>query len=140
VIVKVTWEMDGFPLAVVGESRVMITPPKDDKHADTALKVLSTPDTLLVLALGGDHMKEGIEAIQAALDNKVLRPHFAWIEAKRLGRRFGKRTGSLKSVADLLDPNSVMSPAEKRRLEDLMKGGKGKDSNRFAKEVMQRMI
>ena len=63
----------------------MVTPPVDDAHAEAALKVLTTPDALLTLALGGDHLDEGIEAIQAALDNPVLRPHFAYIEAKRVG-------------------------------------------------------
>ena len=65
--------------------------------------MLATPDAHLVLAIGGDHLEDGIEAIEAALDEPVLRPHFAVIEAKRLARRFGKRKPDMKAVAALID-------------------------------------
>jgi hypothetical protein len=76
------------------------------------LKVLSTPDTLLTLVLGGDHVKDGIAAIHEALRNPVLRPHYAHIEAKRLATRFGKRKPDYKAAAELLDDAAVLSPAE----------------------------
>ena len=117
----------------------MVTPPRDDDHAFAALKVLSTPDTLLTLALGGDHMKEGIEAIKTALDNKVLRPHYEWIEAKRVGRRFGKRKGDLGKASRLLDSNTVMSPAEMKRLDELITDSNRKKSDK-AVQQMRRLV
>ena len=62
--------------------------------------------------LGGDHLTDGIEAIQTAIANPVLRPHFAQVESKRLAERFGKRKADLKAAAKLIDDSSVMSPAE----------------------------
>ena len=97
---------------VTGSAEVMVTPAVDEAHAEAALKVLSTPDALLTLVLGGDHLDEGIEAIQVALANPVLRPHFAYIEAKRVGQRFRKRKANLKAAADLIDESAVMSPSE----------------------------
>ena len=111
-VVEVHWDNGGVEALVTGSAEVMVTPAVDEAHAEAALKVLSTPDALLTLVLGGDHLDEGIEAIQVALANPVLRPHFAYIEAKRVGQRFRKRKANLKAAADLIDESAVMSPSE----------------------------
>ena len=120
--VEASWGMDeGIEAIVVGECSVMVTSAVDEAHARAALKVLSTPDTLLTLALGGDHLAEGLEAIQGALANPVLRPHFAYIEAKRVAQRFGKRRANLKMASELIADDTVMSMAEIRKAADLFK-------------------
>lgn len=110
--VEVHWDIGGVEVAVNGTTNVMVTAAEDAAHAEAALKVLSTPDTLLTLVLGGDHVREGIDAIQAALKNPILRPHYAHVEAKRVGTRFGKRKPDIKAAGDLLDAAAVLSPAE----------------------------
>jgi hypothetical protein len=110
--VEAEWDIDGVPLRVAGTGSVMVTPPVDAEHAEAALRVMSTPDTLLTLALGGDHLPEGVEAVEAALDSAVLRPHFAYIEAKRVATRFFDRSPDLGRAAELLDESTVMSAAE----------------------------
>jgi hypothetical protein len=127
IIVAVHWDTGGVEALATGVSDVMVTPAVDEAHAQAALKVLSTPDTLLTLVLGGDHLDDGIEAIQVALANPVLRPHYAYIEAKRLGKRFRKRKGNLKAAADLIDESTVMSPAEIAKAAGLVKA-EGEDS------------
>jgi hypothetical protein len=122
--VLVSWEIGGAEAAVLGETVLMVTGAQNVEHAEAALKVLSTPDTVLTLALGGDHLKEGIAAIHAALNQKVLRPHFAWIEAKRLAQRFGKREPDLEAAANLIDEETTMSAAEYRKAQKLL----GQDS------------
>ena len=77
-----------------------------------ALKVLSTPDALLTLVLGGDHRTDGINSIKTALENPILRPHVADVEAKRVVKRFGKRKADLKAAAQLIDDSTEMSPFE----------------------------
>jgi hypothetical protein len=114
--VDVHWEIDGMTAHVTGSSTVMVTPVQDEVHAAAARHVLSTPDAHLVLAIGGDHMTEGIAAVQAALESPVLRPHFAAIEAKRVGRRFGKRKPDFKKVDQLVDESTVMSGDEVGKL------------------------
>jgi hypothetical protein len=125
--VEVHWDNGGVEATVTGEANVMVTSAVDDAHAQAALKVLSTPDTLLTLVLGGDHLKDGISAIQTALQNPVLRPHFAYIEAKRLAERFGKRRANLRAAAELIDDSTVMSPAEIKKTARLVKA-EGADS------------
>lgn len=128
--VDVTWEVNSYSIRASGETTVMVTPPVDEDHAKAAMQVLSTPDTLLTLAIGGDHLQDGIEAIQAALNNPVLRPHFAYIEAKRLAQRFGQRKADLSAVAQLIDDATIMSPAEIKRAAMLAKSNGAESTTR----------
>lgn len=126
VVVEVEWTAGDFALRTAGETSVMVTPPVDDAHAQAALKVLTTPDSLLTLAIGGDHLEDGVAAIQAAIDNPVLRPHYGVVEAKRIGRRFRDRKPDLKAAAELLDEETIMSPAEIKRAAELFQPGNGR--------------
>jgi hypothetical protein len=121
ITVEVHWDSGGLVAVVVGTTDVMVTSVVDEGHAQAALKVLSTPDALLTLVLGGDHLEDGIAAIQAAMDDPTLRPHFAYVEAKRVGRRFDKRKANLRMAAQLLDESTVMSPAEIEKAVELVK-------------------
>ncbi len=120
ITVDVQWEVEEIRFQVSGETSVMVTPPVDDSHAAAALKILSEPDALLTLAIGGDHLEKGICAIHAGLENPVLRPHFAVVEAKRLCSRFGKRSPDFDAAFDLIDENAVLSGAEIKRLAELV--------------------
>ena len=121
IVVSATWDVSGYPIRVSGETIVMVTPAVDEAHAEAALKILSSADTLLTLALSGDHLEEGIAAIHTALKNPVLRPHFAYIEAKRLAQRFGKRKSNLKAASELIDESTIMSPSEIKKAATLVK-------------------
>ncbi len=79
ITVCAAWEVNGIRVGVSGSANVMVTPLVDNSHAAAALKVLTTPDTLLTLVLGGDHLDDGIDAIQAALKDETLRPHYAYL-------------------------------------------------------------
>jgi hypothetical protein len=122
--VEVRWNVQGIDRIVEGSADVMVTGATDQAHAEAALKVLSSADALLTLALGGDHLKDGVEAIGAALANPVLRPHYAYIEAKRLAERFGQR-GPDPKASKLLE-GCVMSDAEKRKAGRLFKAAAAK--------------
>ncbi|WP_159846740.1 hypothetical protein [Nocardia sp. CY41] len=110
--VDVRWEIDGVPFQASGAATVMVTAAVDDAHAAAALRVLTTPDALVTLAIGGDHLHRGVEAIEAAIGNDVLRPHFAFIEAKRVAAPFFDRPADLGRTAELIDEETVMSAAE----------------------------
>jgi hypothetical protein len=120
--VEAHWEAEGIEVGISGEAQVMVEPAVDTAHARAALKLLSTPDALLTLVLGGDHLPEGIEAIQAGLDHPVLRAHFAHIEAKRLAERFRGRKPDLAAAAKLLDEKTVLTPAEVRHEAEIVQG------------------
>ena len=109
---RVEWDIEGVPVRVEGEGTVMVLPAVDQAHAEAALQIMRTPDALITLAVGGDHLEEGIAAIHAALASDVLRPHFAYVEAKRLASAFHQRPPDLAGAANLIDADTVMSVAE----------------------------
>ncbi len=139
VVVEVDWDLPGGgPVGLAGEGTVMVTPAENRAHADAALKILSTPDALLTLVLGGDHLDEGVEAIRAGVENPVLRPHFAVVEAKRIGERFGNREARPHEAAMLLDENAVMSPGEVKstaKLAGQMRDRKGGGYGELVKQL-----
>jgi predicted Zn-dependent protease len=137
VIVEVNWDSGGMEAVVAGEASVMVNSATDAAHSAAALRVLSTPDTLLTLVLGGDHLDDGIQAIRAALDNPVLRPHFSYIEAKRLCERFGQRKPNREAAAELIDESTVMSPVEVKKAAAMFKlDGNADDTS---KKVAQKL-
>ncbi|PTU75470.1 zinc metalloprotease [Pseudomonas mangrovi] len=123
--VEVHWDVDGMIAHLEGSASVMVTAAVDAEHAAAAHKVLGTPDAHLVLAIGGDHLTDGIEAIQAALDSPVLRPHFAAIECKRRARGFMKRKPDIKAAEALLSKGTVMSADEQESIARLLSDGSG---------------
>ena len=122
VLVEASWTLEKLDRFAVGATRVTVTPAVDAAHADVARKLLATPETLLVLAFGGDHLKDGIAAIHAALGNPVLRPHFAFIEAKRVGQPFGRRKADPGAAAALIDATTAMITAELRKARRMVAG------------------
>ncbi|MFC5696431.1 hypothetical protein ACFPU0_12795 [Pseudomonas sp. GCM10022186] len=133
--VEVHWEIEGMVARAAGSATVMVTAAVDARHAEAAHKVLATPDLHLVLAIGGDHLGEGLDALQAALDSSVLRPHFAAIAAKRLARRFSKRKPDVKAAVALLEQDAVMSDAERSKLAALIDDAGGAASKDLAKAL-----
>ena len=122
ITVEVHWGSGGAEAMVTGETNIMVTPAVDEGHSEAALKVLSTPDALLTLVLGGDHLTDGIEAIQTAVENPVLRPHFAYVEARRLAKPFWDREADLEAASELIEDSTVMSPAEIEKAARLVEG------------------
>ena len=135
--VEVHWDAEGMVARVAGSTTVMVTSATTPSHASAAHKVLATPDAHLVLAIGGDHLKDGMDAIAAALGDPTLRPHFAAVEAKRLARRFGKRKPDIKAAATLIDDAAVMSGMEAGKMAAMLKasGSEGELSKRLAKSL-----
>lgn len=133
--VEATWDMQGLEAIVAGQASTMVTSAADADHASAALHVLSTPDALLSVVIGGDHLAEGNAAIQATLDNPILRPHFAYLEAKRRGRRFGQRNADLQAAADLIDEDTILSPAETKKVVQMAKDAAGAPSAKITKTL-----
>ncbi len=118
---EVRWELDDTPAWTVGSATVMVTGAVDEDHAVTALAVLSEPDLLLTLAIGGDHLDKGLDVLDRAMDNAVLAPHFAVTKAKQLGRRFQERRADAGAAAQIITADTIMSGEEMAGLADLAK-------------------
>jgi hypothetical protein len=136
--VEATWDVQRLEAAVIGETNTMVTSAVDADHASAALHVLSTPDALLSVVIGGDHLVEGNAAIQATLDNPVLRPHFAYLEAKRQARRFRQRKPDFVAAANLIDEQTVLSPAEAKKVVQMAKDAVGNAGSRMARTLKAR--
>ncbi len=120
ITVDIHWEkgeIQGFTTANV---RVEITKAETIEHAKVAKRLLSTPDLLLTLVFGGDHLPKGVAALKAGLRQPILRPHFAYLEAKRLSQKVGKSRANVKTVARLLAEKPVMSLAESAKVRQLL--------------------
>ena len=112
IVVEAFWSELNLERFARGATTVTVTAAADVDHASAARIILGTAETLLTLALGGDHVPEGLDAVRAGLNNPVLRPHFAYIEAKRLANGSGGRKGDAKSAANLINDATVMSAGE----------------------------
>lgn len=134
--VNATWELNGVPVVASGSVAVMVTTAVDDSHAAAALETLSTADLLLTLALGGDHLESGVAALKSALQDKTLAPHYAVIEAKRVGRRFGARKADPKGALKLIKRGTVMSPSEVKRVAGIAQALKKTEIGRYAKSAV----
>jgi hypothetical protein len=133
---EITWYENGTGKIAKGSCRLNVSKPRDAEHESAARKILETPDALLMLVLAGDHLPEGMAAIQAGLSNSVLRPHYAAIEARRLARRFRDRPADIVAAAAHLDESTVLTPSEIQRLALLVRDSPNAASRT---DVMQRI-
>ena len=120
VCVQLDWLDGDRRLKVWGKTTVIITEPRNKRHEDAAQCVLCEPDTLLALVLGGNHLKAGMAAIDAALKNPVLRPHYAWIEAKRRAALPSAGLRQLTAAALLIDARTVLSRQEREKVKRVL--------------------
>ena len=49
-----------------------------------------------------------------------MQPHYAYIEAKRIGKRFGDREADIDAASELLTPETVVTPREAQKAVDLL--------------------
>lgn len=119
ICVRLEWQDGDRRQRVWSTTTVTITEHRNQKHLDVAQRVLKEPDTLLALVLGGDHLKAGMAAIEAALTNPVLRPHYAWIEAKRRAALPSAGPRQLTAAALLIDVRTVLSQQEREKVEHM---------------------
>lgn len=138
VSIQLSWDEGRTMATLSGETGVTVSPARSDDHRKAARRILSTPETLLSLAIGGNHMREGKAAIDAALDSNVLRPHFEIVEAKRLAYQLyrphpvdekdgddskqhvselaKKQHANIAAACKVLDDRTVLSVAEIKRV------------------------
>jgi hypothetical protein len=124
ILVKASWDVgdNSAQAMVTGSTNVFITNANEPQHAAAAHKILTTPDAHVVLVLGGDHLKEGIKAIQQAVEDPTLGPHYAAVEAKRLAQPFQDRCAECGQAEKLLERmDAVQTEREKVKLDKLLR-------------------
>ncbi len=120
ICVRLDWQDGGQRLRVWSTTTVTIAEHRNQDYSDVALRVLNEPDAFLALALGGNHLKAGMAAIDAALKNPTLRPHYAWIEAKRRAALPNSGLRQLTAAALLIDARTVLSRQEREKVKRVL--------------------
>jgi hypothetical protein len=121
IVLEVSWRTDRGMATISGATSVIVTGPETKEHAVAAHRMLSVPNAMLTLVLGGDHLEDGVSTIRRAVDCQQLTKHVAWVEAKRLAVPFFERPARLEEAVNLLDETTVMSQAEIARAAAIVK-------------------
>jgi hypothetical protein len=135
--VTVTWRQGGVPVCLEREAAVNVSAAVNENHRAAALKIISTPETLLSLAIVGDQFDKGNEAIAAALKDPILKPHFAVVEAKRL---MMAATPDPLKACELIDFNMVMSFDEIERICELLGRVYPSDAKNIGSAELERAV
>ncbi|MGQ3056796.1 MAG: hypothetical protein ACT6T0_06345 [Nevskia sp.] len=120
--VALRWHDGKAPWIVVGKASVMVNPARSKADESAAESVRDARDLLLTLVIGGDHLHEGIAAIQTAMKNRTLRPHYVGIEAKRRAALPRANLLQLTAAASLIDVRTVLSGDERKKVERMLLG------------------
>ncbi len=140
VVIDLSWDVDGVPVHSETSTTVMIESAQNEQHAAAAREVLSEPDLLLTLAIGGDHLDDGLEALQTAMDDDVLAPHYAVVAAKQVGQSFLNRKADLEGASKLLADDTVMSATEAVSLAEMMAPAQKKTKEKAAVRSMAELL
>jgi len=138
--IQIYWELGEQEVYARGTGSLLISPATTDSHAKAARRLLSSPDALLVLAIGGDHLEEGIAAFEQAHEDPVLRPHVAFVKARRLGSRFRARRPDREAAMQLISEGCVMSPAEMSRAAELVRASDHGELRTRATDQLKKLL
>lgn len=131
VTVHLHYLVAGVPLCLTGNGSIMVGSALDGAHSLAAHQVLSSRELPILCDVLGDHLSEGRSALQAALAQPVLRPHFLAIEAARLATPFFERQADHSVAHQCLQGNCVLSQSERQRLQRLVQQGQQASQEHF---------
>jgi hypothetical protein len=98
VTLELGWRVRGSLVPLVGTTSVEVVDASEG--ARKAAKLLNgSPGALLALAIGGDRFRA---SIQPGLDDPTLRPHYLYIQARNMARRFRDRPARLLEACELM--------------------------------------
>ncbi len=138
--IEVSWFLNGSRFRTTSDTKIVVTPPVDDKHRKIADRILATRDTLFTMVIGGDLFTDGLEAVQAALTHDTLRPHWAFIEARRMCTPTRDRKSDLVAAEKLINDETIMGPAEIKRLAELVKEVKAEAPEDIVQKIAMALL
>lgn len=128
-------EVKGGRVLARDTSHFLVSPEEDRGHAHTAYRVLGDTHLMLPLVFRSHSCEDFSEAtrrdlrytyetLQECLRDQVLRPHYAVIEAKRLGEKESRAV----DAAQWIDESTVMSGTEIVKIAEMLKDAKTDDA------------
>lgn len=108
-----------LPEAVVeGRTTVFVMGPVTPGHAKAAHKMLTTPDAHVLMVLGGNYLSKGIEALNIAVEDDVLGPHWRVVEAK-MRAKGGDKEGA-KRIFESKGAEVITCHDEEKKMKHLL--------------------
>jgi hypothetical protein len=120
--VEIDWSVSpAGPMRATGRASILVDAPATEHEADAAAAVLAEPDLHVVVALGGgDHLTDGIRALDAGMASDGLRPHYAVTEALHAGRPFLGRSVEIDELTDAVAEEVVATADELAQLASVL--------------------
>jgi hypothetical protein len=118
VVVEVQWDEGSVSRGLTGAADMLVVGASTANQAEAAYEILSTPDTLLTIAASTSDDR-GVKAIDRAIKDPTLGPHYAWLDAKRRCRT-NNVAESFDALQRLSRANPVMSSAERLRAVEML--------------------
>lgn len=142
ITVRLEWYDEKVRYLLSSTCEVQIAGFTNDRHLKVARKLIDTQDTLAGFAIGGDGFADGNQAINLALANPILKPHFAIIRFRRMIRDSASQVGNLLELLDILcrmpaDEPFYLTGSEVGRLVDLLQAAESRSQGVLAAEKMQ---
>ncbi|KAL5352979.1 hypothetical protein ACLOAV_002928, partial [Pseudogymnoascus australis] len=108
-----------LPEAVVeGKTTVFVMGPVTPGHAKAAHKMLTTPDAHVLMVLGGNYLSKGTEALNMAVEDDVLGPHWRVVEAN-IRAKGGDKEGA-KRIFESKGAEVIACHDEEKKMKNLL--------------------
>ncbi|MEW6160459.1 MAG: hypothetical protein AB1813_23755 [Verrucomicrobiota bacterium] len=108
---EILWLPGNQSITAQGHAFVEVDVPSPGDR-DPSLLILKTPEVLFPLVFGSSRSAKGNQALEVALRNDRLKPHFAFVEFKRLSREGESKPAYYKAACAWLDAATVFTPDE----------------------------
>lgn len=118
--ISVVLALHEYGSIVRASTTVSIDAAVDAKQQALAERVFTTPDFLLLLVFGGDHLPEATSLLDALLQHPLLARHYAAIQARRLLLPFFSRAPSVKAAVQNLKVDLSATSRELWRIATLL--------------------
>jgi hypothetical protein len=118
IVVEVQWDEGSVTRGLTGAADMLVVGASTREQAEVAYEILSTPDTIMTIAASTSD-DSGVKAIDRAIKDPTLGPHYAWLDAKRRCRT-NNAAESLDALQRLSRAKPVMSSAERLRAVEML--------------------
>lgn len=119
-------------LMVVGNAVISVSKANTKRQRALAESVLHSRELQQLLTMGGGCCAATLRLMKRILRNDELRPHFEFVEARRVGTRYFTRRCALAAMTSVLNPGTIMTHREIDRAIETIKQGLSEGSRAHA--------
>jgi hypothetical protein len=113
IVIEVRWDDTTGRYGLLGSTDLFVSAAESTDHAQAVYDVLANPELLVAIA-ASKTTGSGADAIRKVRQDKVLGPHYAWLDAKSACRAAAPAE-SLAALQSLSDTEVVMNVSERQK-------------------------